>query len=207
MSPFVDTRDSPVRQGNLFKLRRQNCTLFFMPPIEWDKLFIFTVSPFALFLRGTIVYLLIFILMRILRREPGTVGIADLLMVVLIADASQNAMSNEYTSVLDGIVLILTIVFWNYAIDWITLHVRSVERFTYPDPIPLVRSGRMNVSNMRRQFVTPEQLRSMLREHGVDDISKVKAAFLEGSGHVSVIRDDEGGGSEEQTPRRKQRLA
>ena len=62
-----------------------------MPPIDWGKLFIFTVSPVELFIRGTIVYLVIFVLMRVFRREAGTVGIADLLMVVLIADASQNA--------------------------------------------------------------------------------------------------------------------
>jgi uncharacterized membrane protein YcaP (DUF421 family) len=49
--------------------------------------------------------------MRVLRREPGTVGIADLLMVVLIADASQNAMAGEYHSILDGLILVLTIVF------------------------------------------------------------------------------------------------
>ena len=71
-----------------------------MPPIQWTELFALTVSPVELFIRGTIIYLFIFVLMRALRREPGTVGIADLLMVVLIADASQNAMAGGYRSVL-----------------------------------------------------------------------------------------------------------
>lgn len=158
-----------------------------MPPVQWDKMFVFTVSPFELFIRGSVVYLLIFVLMRALRREPGTVGIADLLMVVLIADASQNAMSSEYHSVLDGLILILTIVFWNYTLDWLTARSRRIEKFTYPDPIPLIRNGGQIPENMRKQFVTHEQLLSMLREHGVDEVSKVKAAYLEGSGHVSVI--------------------
>jgi uncharacterized membrane protein YcaP (DUF421 family) len=158
-----------------------------MPPVQWDRLFSFTVSPLELFLRGTIVYLLIFVLMRILRREPGTVGIADLLMVVLIADASQNAMAGEYTSVLDGAVLILTIVFWNFTLDWLTSRSRTVERFTYPDPIPLIQNGQVIAVNLKKQFVTQEQLLSMLREHGIDAISKVKAAYLEGSGHLSVV--------------------
>src|SRR4030095_9250759 len=100
-----------------------------MPAVDWGKLFVFTVSPFELILRGTVVYLLIFVLMRVLRREPGTVGIADLLMVVLIADASQNAMSSEYRSITDGLVLILTIVFWNYFLDWLTARSRTVEKF------------------------------------------------------------------------------
>ena len=178
-----------------------------MPPVKWDELFVFTVSPLELFLRGTIVYLLIFVLMRLLRREPGTVGIADLLMVVLIADASQNAMSSEYRSVLDGCTLILTIVFWNYAFDWLTLHFKWIEKFTYPPPIPLVRNGSMIPNNMRQQFVTYAQLQSMLREHGIEDLSKVKAAYIEGSGHTSVIPADEEGDKDTENPRQRRRIA
>jgi uncharacterized membrane protein YcaP (DUF421 family) len=158
-----------------------------MPPIKWGQLFVFTVSPVELFIRGTIVYLVIFVLMRVFRREAGTVGIADLLMVVLIADASQNAMSSDYSSVLDGFVLILTIVFWNYAVDWLTARSPLIERFTHPAPIALVREGSMIPENMSRQFVTHSQLMSILREHGIENMSEVKAAYIEGSGHTSVI--------------------
>jgi len=161
-----------------------------MPSVQWDKLFIFTVSPLELFIRGTIIYLLVFVLMRIFRREPGTVGIADLLMVVLIADASQNAMASDYHSVLDGIVLILTIVFWNYALDFLTSRFPTIERFTYPAPVALVRNGKVIPKNMRQQFVTHEQLMSLLREHGIESIAKVKAAYIEGSGNTSVIPID-----------------
>jgi uncharacterized membrane protein YcaP (DUF421 family) len=176
-----------------------------MPAVDWGKLFVFTVSPFELVLRGTVVYLLIFVLMRVLRREPGTVGIADLLMVVLIADASQNAMSSEYRSVTDGLVLILTIVFWNYFLDWLTLRSRTVEKFTYPDPISLVQNGRMIPANMKKQFVTHAQLMSVLREHGLDSLSKTKAANMEGNGQISVIAYEEGGSAETQTPGTKRR--
>jgi len=175
-----------------------------MPTIQWTELFALTVSPVELFIRGTIIYLFIFVLMRALRRDPGTVGIADLLMVVLIADASQNAMAGEYHSILDGIILILTIVFWNYFIDLLTFHSRLVERFTYPHPLPLVRNGTSVQRNMRDQFVTRAQLESILREHGIEDLAKVKAAYMEGSGHVSVIEAEESD-SEQNKPQGKQR--
>jgi len=161
-----------------------------MPPVQWDKLFVLTISPVELFIRGSVIYLFILVLMRALRREPGTVGIADLLMVVLIADASQNAMAGDYHSVLDGLILVLTIVFWNYLMDWITVRSRVIERFTFPAPVPLFQNRAMNHSNMRKQFVTQEQLMSLLREHGIDDLDKVKAVFIEGSGHVSAIPTD-----------------
>jgi uncharacterized membrane protein YcaP (DUF421 family) len=162
-----------------------------MPPVDWSHLFIFTVSPIELFIRGSILYICIFILMRILRREPGGVGIADLLMVVLIADAAQNAMAGEYRSVLDGLVLVFTIVFWNFFMDWLTLRSAWVERFTYPQPITLVEKGKRNPSNMRKQFVTEAQLRSILRQHGIRDLSSVEGAFVEGNGQVSVIHSSE----------------
>ena len=66
--------------------------------------------------------------MRLLRREPGRIGIADLLMVVLIADASQNAMAGDYDSIFDGLILVLTV---NAAIMKVALETRSaviVER-------------------------------------------------------------------------------
>jgi uncharacterized membrane protein YcaP (DUF421 family) len=56
------------------------------------------------------------ILLRIvLKRQTGTLGMTDLLLItLLIADASQNAMAGEYRSLPDGIVLVATIIFWNY---------------------------------------------------------------------------------------------
>jgi uncharacterized membrane protein YcaP (DUF421 family) len=178
-----------------------------MPAVAWDEFLVFSVSPLELFIRGTCIYLLIFVVMRAFRREPGTVGIADLLMLVLIADASQNAMSADYKTVLDGFVLILTIFFWNYALDWITVRFPRIERFTYPAPIALVKNGQAVQDNMRRQFVTHEQLMSVLREHGIEDVSKVKAAYLEGSGHTSVVPFESEEGERTDNPNQHRRIA
>jgi uncharacterized membrane protein YcaP (DUF421 family) len=64
--------------------------------IDWTALFIPTVPLVEIILRGTLVYLLLFAVLRVLRREAGGLGIADVLVIVLIADASQNAMSSDY---------------------------------------------------------------------------------------------------------------
>jgi len=127
-------------------------------------------------------------------------------LVVLIADASQNAMAGEYHSVLDGLVLIVTIVFWNFFLDWVSLRSPFMGRLTYPPPIPLFERTKMNRVNMKKQFVTDEQLFSMMREHGIDDLSKIKAIFIEGSGHVSVIpidNSEQGKGDEDERRKRK----
>src|SRR5215212_8635572 len=87
--------------------------------IDWRAVFVPTVSLLEIVLRGTVVYLLLFFVLRLLRREAGALGISDLLVVVLIADAAQNAMSSEYKSVTEGAALVGTIIAWDYALDWL----------------------------------------------------------------------------------------
>lgn len=157
--------------------------------IDWRTAFVPTVPTAEIILRGTLVYLTIFGMMRfVLKREGGNVGLADLLMTVLVADAAQNAMAADYKSVTDGLILVATIVFWNYALDWLTFMFPGFRRILEPDPLKLVENGRMLRRNMRRELISPEELLSHVREAGVDDLSKVKAAFMEGDGRISVIK-------------------
>ena len=147
---------------------------------------------FELIVRGSIVYLAIFALLRfVLKKVTGTLSIGDLLIIVLIADASQNAMSAGYNSITDGLVLVLTIMFWSYSLDWLAHRFPMFERVLHPPPLPLVRDGQMIARNMRRELITHDELMSHLREQGVKDLSEVQSAAMEGDGRISVIKYDE----------------
>jgi uncharacterized membrane protein YcaP (DUF421 family) len=79
--------------------------------MDWDTYFGIAVNPLELVIRGTLVYWFLFLVFRfVLRRDAGSIGIADLLLLVLVADASQNAMSASYTTVAEGAVLVGTII-------------------------------------------------------------------------------------------------
>ena len=157
--------------------------------IKWQELFVPSESIFEIIIRGSITYLALFLLMRfVLKREAGSIGTADLLMVVLIADAAQNAMSNGYKSITEGVVLVCTIMFWNVAIDWVSYHSPSLRRVLQPQPLILVRNGRMNRRNMRKELITKEELLGELREQGVNDLSLVKEVRIEEDGHISVVK-------------------
>ena len=160
--------------------------------IDWQALFIPEISLLEMFLRGTIVYLVLFILFRVLNREGGDIGIADLLVVVLVADAAQNAMASVYNSVTEGLVLVTTILFWNFTIDWLGYHYPRFGKLIYPSPITLVKNGRVLRRNMRREMLTDEELMSQLRQQGVENIAEVKKAYIEGDGHISVITNKNG---------------
>lgn len=84
-------------------------------------------------LRGTAVYWFLLIVFRfLLRRGVGSLGVADLLFVVLIADASSNAMQGDYKTIGDGLVLISTLIAWNYALDWASYHSPTVSASRTP---------------------------------------------------------------------------
>jgi uncharacterized membrane protein YcaP (DUF421 family) len=124
----------------------------------------------------------------ILKRQMGTLGMTDLLLITLLADASQNAMAGEYTSLADGFVLVCTIIFWNYAFDWLSFKFEWFNRLIEPPSLPLVKNGNMLRKNMRRELITEEELMQQLREQGLDDLSKVKEAYIESDGRISVIQ-------------------
>jgi uncharacterized membrane protein YcaP (DUF421 family) len=161
--------------------------------IDWKAVFVPTVSPTEIVLRGTFVYLFLFFVLRVMRREAGALGISDLLVVVLIADAAQNAMSSEYKSVTEGAVLVGTIIAWDYSLDWLGYRFPAVGRLLRPAPLPLVKDGRVIRQNLRKEMISMDELMSQLREQGVEHLSEVKSCCLEGDGHVSVIKKEEGG--------------
>lgn len=166
--------------------------------VDWQAMFAPTESLGELFLRGSIMYLLILTAMRVFRREAGALSIPDLLVVVLVADAAQNAMSAEYRTVTEGAVLVATIFLWNYTLDWLSFRSRHVYRLLHPPPLPLVKRGVMQRRNMRSELLTVDDLKSQLRQHGIDSLADVKLCYLETDGHLSVIKY--GPGEEERPP-------
>lgn len=159
--------------------------------VDWHEMFVPQNSLLDIAIRGTLTYLMLFAVMRfILKRQTGVIGIADLLVVVMIADATQNAMAAEYKSITEGTLLVLTIVFWNFFLNWLGYRFPSVQRLIRPPPLQLVKEGRMMLRNMRRELITTDELASQLRQQGVERVSEVKSAFIEGDGRVSVITYD-----------------
>lgn len=156
--------------------------------IDWPALFAFHTSPVELVVRGTLVYLFLFAVFRtVLQRDVGAVGIADILLLVLVADAAQNAMSAEYRTLAEGLVLVSTILGWNVLLDYLAYRYPRLRRTLQPRELCLVRDGQILHRNLRREFLSEDELFAKLREHGVEDIGQVRRAYLESDGMVSVI--------------------
>ena len=157
--------------------------------VNWSELFELSLSPMELVIRGTAMYWFLFVLFRVvIRRRVGAVGMGDILVLVIIADAAQNAMSGDYRSITDGFILVGTLIAWNVVTDWLSYRFKSLEKLLQPPPLLLVRDGQIQHRNLRHEFVSEDELRSKLREKGVDDVSRVRSAYMETDGAVSVIK-------------------
>jgi uncharacterized membrane protein YcaP (DUF421 family) len=157
--------------------------------MDWKTVFLPDTSLIEIILRGSIMYIALFAMLRIiLKRQTGTLGMTDLLLITLLADASQNAMAGEYKSIPDGIVLVATIIFWNYLFDWLSYKSEWFAHLIEPPPLPLIKNGKMLRRNMRQELITEDELMMELREQGLEDISKVKESYIESDGRISVIQ-------------------
>lgn len=171
---------------------------------ELSQIFGLSVHPLEMVVRGTAVYWFLFLLLRfVLRRDVSSIGIADVLLLVLLADAAQNAMAGEYKTVTDGCILVSTIAGWNYLIDWLGFHSPAFRRFVEPAPVLLVRDGQLQRRNMRRELVTLEELKSQMRDQGIEKLEEIRLAHMESDGEISFIqrKPDEG------APKKKRRKA
>jgi uncharacterized membrane protein YcaP (DUF421 family) len=149
-----------------------------------------SMNPLELIVRGTLMYWFLFLLFRfILRRDVGSIAIADVLLLVLIADASQNAMAGGYETVSDGIVLVMTIAGWNWLFDWLAFRFPGLRRLMQAKPLTLVQDGQLQRRNLRKEMISMDELMAALREQGIEKVAEVKLATMESDGQISVVKN------------------
>ncbi len=157
--------------------------------VDWAELFSLSVPLGELLVRASAMYLFLYLLFRVvIKRRVGAIGMADLLVLVIVADAAQNGMAGEYRSISDGFVVVGTIVAWNYFFDWLAYRFPRLEQWLQPAPLPLVHRGRILWRNMRLELISEAELRAKLREHGVERMSDIEKATIEPDGQVTVIQ-------------------
>jgi uncharacterized membrane protein YcaP (DUF421 family) len=158
--------------------------------VDWYEVFVPQTPLLEIVVRGAITYLVLYAMLRFVRRQVGSLSVNDLLVLVLIADAAQNAMAGEYKSVGDGLLLVAVIIGLAFSLNWLGYHVPSLQRVIHPDAVPLIKDGRPDEATLRQYLVTREELMTQLRLQGVAEVSEVQAAYVEGNGQISVLTEE-----------------
>jgi uncharacterized membrane protein YcaP (DUF421 family) len=160
---------------------------------DWEAVFDPSLPLLEILARGTCTYLGLLVLLRIAgQREVGAIGLHDLLVVVLIAEAVQQGLTGQYQAVPDGLLIVLTVLAWSVVIDALAWRWPRLGRILKPRPKPLIEDGKVNQRVLRRELMTPDEVLSQLRLRGIEDLSQVKRAYIEPNGMISVIRRDAG---------------
>jgi len=133
-------------------------------------------------------YIGLFLLLRfVLRREAGALGITDILLIVLLADAAQNGMAGDYHSITDGLILVCTLVGWSMLLNWLSYRYPLWRKLIRPPRVMLVCDGRIMADALDREKISEEELMGEIRNHGVENLRSVKRAYMESDGMISVI--------------------
>ena len=147
-------------------------------------------------LRAALIYLALLLLIRLSgKRTVGEFTPFDLVLMILLGNALENGMIGGDTSVLGGILVVVTLLLLNAGLARITARSTRVERLVEGTPVVLVRDGTVFRSALRKENVAIEDLEEAMRQSGCKDASQVDLAMLETDGQISVVKRSGGGNS------------
>lgn len=142
-------------------------------------------------LRSLIVYFFLLVMFRLLgKREVAQMTVFDLVVLLILSNVLQNAMIGPDNSVTGGLIGAATILAINWAVGRAAFSSRWFEKAIEGVPTLLVHSGEMVLPNLRRTNISREELLSNLRSQGIFDLEEVRAAVLEPSGKLSVLKKE-----------------
>lgn len=156
-------------------------------------MFNLSVPWWEIVLRALIVYVLVLALLRLSgKRELGQMTPFELVVLLVIANAVQDAMVGGDTSLLAGAIAATTLVGLNMLVQRVGRRVPFLEHILASQPTLLLEDGEVIKESLEREDVTLEELSMAAREKGVDDLGQVRAAILEVDGSISIIPKKDG---------------
>jgi uncharacterized membrane protein YcaP (DUF421 family) len=159
-------------------------------------------SAWVVTLRTLAVYGAVFVGLRLMgKREIGQMTVFDLVVILLIANAVQNAMNGGDNSLLGGVIAASTLVAMNLLFGRVASRAPLIGHLFASEPTLLMDDGKLIQKHLDRENVSVEELEMAARERGIDDLANVKAAILERDGSISIIGRDGA-----QTSRARRRL-
>jgi uncharacterized membrane protein YcaP (DUF421 family) len=139
-------------------------------------------------LRGIIIYVFLIVLLRLTgKRQVGQLAPFDLVLLLVLSNAVQNAMNGGDNSVIGGMISAVTLVGINWIVGVLTYRSKKLEALVEGRPDVLIRDGTLFQKTLEDAKLTRHELMTALREAGCASIDDVRAALLENDGSISVI--------------------
>lgn len=145
-------------------------------------------GPFELITRAAIVYVFLLVLLRLTgKRQVGQLAPFDLVLLLILSNALQNAINGGDTSMTGGFISAAALVAMNYTVGWLTFRSKKLEGLIEGRPVILIHDGRINHDCMKQCQMTMHELDAALRAEGHAGPEHVRFAVLENNGRLTVI--------------------
>ncbi len=144
-----------------------------------------------LVMRSIVIYLALLAVLRLFgKREVGQFTLFDLVVILLVANAVQPAMTGPDSSLLGGLIIILTLVVTDRVIAQARARIPFVRALLESNPRVIATNGHWIKRALAREDLTIEDGEMALREHGFENVSQIESAVLEADGSISVAPKD-----------------
>jgi uncharacterized membrane protein YcaP (DUF421 family) len=149
------------------------------------------VGYFYIALSSIAVYLFIIIAIRLFgKKEISQLSVIDLVFILLISNAVQNAMVGSDSTLAGGLVAAGSLFVINYLFKLVLYKIPRLGRLIQGDPMILIYKGKIIHKNMAKAKFTLDELKETVREHGIALVEDVDLAILETDGNISIISND-----------------
>jgi uncharacterized membrane protein YcaP (DUF421 family) len=146
---------------------------------------------FDIIIRAVSVYIFIILSIRLFgKKELAQLSVIDLVFILLISNAVQNAMVGPDTTLTGGLIAATALFFTNFILKKLTFYFKPLSKFLQGEPILLIYKGKINFENLKKAGITLDEIEAAVREHGVEGIKNVDIAMFEIDGNISVLSDD-----------------
>lgn len=142
-------------------------------------------------LRSLAVYAFMLLCLRLFgKNQLSQLNAGDVILLLLISNAVQNAMVGENTTLQGGLTAALVLFAANFALKGLLFRNSRIRGWIEEEPHILVKDGIPDLHMLHKVKITLEEVLEVVREHGVERIEEVKLAVLEVDGNISVISLD-----------------
>jgi uncharacterized membrane protein YcaP (DUF421 family) len=143
-------------------------------------------------LRAVLVYVIVLGMVRVSgKRTLGQFTPFDMLLIVLLGNAVQNALLGQDTSLGGGLLLAATLITLNYGVGWITTRSKRAERLIEGVPVVIARDGKLFEKVLRRELISEADFQVAMRQQGCASVDKVRLALLETNGHITILQEQD----------------
>jgi len=149
----------------------------------------------TVFLRTVLIYFTVFLMLKVMgKREIGKLSLFDLVISIMIAEIAVFVIEDVHKPLAAGIVPMLTLVVIQIGLAYLTLKNEKIRRWFDGNPSYLIRNGRLNREEMRKQRYNLDDLMTQLRQNRILNVGDVEFAILEPTGKLTVIEKEKNPG-------------